>query len=52
MIQLNDGLRAILESDDFDLVKTQPPDGFVIELPDGARWVVMAVRQKRRDHDG
>ena len=52
MIQLNDGLRAVFESDDYEVVKEQPPDGFVIELPDGARWVIMAVKQKRREHDG
>ena len=49
MIQLNDGLRAILESDDYEVIKEQPPDGFVIQLPDGAHWVIMAVKQKRRD---
>ena len=49
MIQLNDGLRAVFESDDYEVVKEQPPDGVTIELPDGAYWVIMAVKQKRRD---
>ena len=28
-----------------DIVKLQPPDGFVVQLSDGGRWAVMARRQ-------
>lgn len=40
----NPALAAILRQADYGLVGVQPPDGIVLQLPDGSTWAVTAYR--------
>ena len=42
-------LRALEQQTGYVVVKALPPDGCIIRLEDGARWLVAAYRQAEED---
>ena len=42
-------LRALEQQTGYVVVKPLPPDGCIIRLEDGARWLVAAYRQAEED---